>query len=229
MTDHEELIAAATVLLLRDAGDDIEVLMLRRNSKIAFGGMWVFPGGRVDADEMGDDVLESARTAAARETMEEAGLDIDASALVTWSHWQPPAMKDMTAGSKGPIRRFSTWFFAGDAPAGDVAIDNGEIHEHAWLTPSDAMAKHQAGEIELVPPTWLTLYQLVEHDTVAAALRWAQTTESARFWTKPLKGGAKTLVWEGDAAYESLDPTATGARNRLVLHPEGWVYEKTDG
>ena len=43
-----EPIAAATVILVRDADSGIETLMLHRNSKIAFCGMWVFPGGRVD-------------------------------------------------------------------------------------------------------------------------------------------------------------------------------------
>jgi len=41
---------AATVLLLREVGGELEVLMMRRDARIAFmGGMWVFPGGRVDA------------------------------------------------------------------------------------------------------------------------------------------------------------------------------------
>jgi 8-oxo-dGTP pyrophosphatase MutT (NUDIX family) len=43
---------AATVILVRDAADDYEVLMLRRTSEAAFaGGMYVFPGGRVDSDD----------------------------------------------------------------------------------------------------------------------------------------------------------------------------------
>src|SRR6478735_7867017 len=50
--DPNPAIPAATVILLRDSNGGIETLMLRRNSKIAFGGMWVFPGGRV---EEGDD------------------------------------------------------------------------------------------------------------------------------------------------------------------------------
>jgi hypothetical protein len=44
-----EPVNAATVILVRDSDAGIEALMLHRNSKIAFGGMWVFPGGRVDA------------------------------------------------------------------------------------------------------------------------------------------------------------------------------------
>jgi 8-oxo-dGTP pyrophosphatase MutT (NUDIX family) len=49
-------VAAATVVLIRDASEGIEVLLARRNSKIYFaGGAWVFPGGRIDAEDHGTD------------------------------------------------------------------------------------------------------------------------------------------------------------------------------
>ncbi len=225
MTDREELIAAATVLLLRDDPRGLEVLMLRRNSKIAFGGMWVFPGGRVDQHEMGPDELTSARLAAARETQEEVGLDLHPDSLVTWSHWQPPAAAEMVAKG-GPLRRFSTWFFVAPAPEGIVSIDHGEIHEDRWLTPREAMSKHAAGEIEIVPPTWITLHQLAAHNSVDEAITWARAVEpKPRFWTRRLSKDPLTLVWHGDAAYETLDPKTLGGRNRLALHAEGWVYE----
>ena len=62
------LIPASTVVLLRDGESGVEVLMLRKNSKITFGGMWVFPGGKIDAaDYPGGEVdanhLESAARA----------------------------------------------------------------------------------------------------------------------------------------------------------------------
>ena len=44
----EPAIPAATVVLLRDYSSQLEVLMLHKASQIAFGGMWVFPGGRID-------------------------------------------------------------------------------------------------------------------------------------------------------------------------------------
>ncbi|MBW2401707.1 MAG: NUDIX domain-containing protein, partial [Deltaproteobacteria bacterium] len=118
-------IPAATVVLIRDAPEaGIEVLMLRRNSKIAFGGMWVFPGGRVDdADrsglDSGDDIAV-ARRAAVREAVEEAGLVVDESVLVPHSHWTPPPVTP---------KRYLTWFFLAAAPEGAVAIDQGEIKE----------------------------------------------------------------------------------------------------
>lgn len=230
MTDDDhDLIPAATVVLLRDRADGLEALMLRRNSKIAFGGMWVFPGGRVDDHELDpDDHLGSARVAAVREVEEETGLVIHGDVLETWSYWIPP-----THSSVGPNRklqrRFSTWFFVTEAPAGEIVVDGGEIHEHQWLTPSDAIAKRQAGEIELVPPTWVTLYQLSQHDTVAAAIAWAAANEPDEFRTRPIRTDPMTLTWAGDVAHAGgvVDDDVDGARHRLVLDAGGWTYERT--
>lgn len=220
--DRQEipLVAAATVLLLRDASVGLEVLTLRRNSKIAFGGMWVFPGGRVDdhefdpADEMG-----SARRAAARETTEEAGLVVPADEMVPWSHWQPPAAAAMN--QKGPIRRFSTWFFAARAPEGAVVIDDGEITEHAWSTPDAALGRHAAGEIEIVPPTWITLTELGRHRDVASAIEWAASRRPRSYHTRPISKKPLTLAWAGDEVFDDADH---GGRNRLEMHPDGWVW-----
>src|SRR5438067_766668 len=83
---------AATVILLRESSAALEVLLLRRSSQLAFhGGAWVFPGGRVDPEDLGDDGDEpAARRAAAREAREEAGVEVDPDALVAFSHWTTP-------------------------------------------------------------------------------------------------------------------------------------------
>ncbi len=231
------LVAAATVLLLRDAnsteqnspesGAGIEVLMLRRNSKIAFGGMWVFPGGRVDAEEIDPaDELGSARRAAVRETLEEAGLVVSADQMTSWSYWEPPSSPAMT--HKGPIRRFSTWFFAAPAPSGAVIIDDGEIKEHAWLTPQAALHQHRAGAVELAPPTWLTITQLSAHADVAAAMAWAASSEPRRFCTRPIAAEPLTLAWDGDHAYPDLSvPVPDGQLHRLLISSSGWEYHDT--
>jgi 8-oxo-dGTP pyrophosphatase MutT (NUDIX family) len=58
--------AAATVLLLRDGADGIEVLLQRRGAALRFmGGMWVFPGGRHEDADRGDLVLGRVRQAGA--------------------------------------------------------------------------------------------------------------------------------------------------------------------
>jgi 8-oxo-dGTP pyrophosphatase MutT (NUDIX family) len=221
---EDELIAAATVVLARDGDDGLEVLMLRRNSKLAFGGMWVFPGGRVDPHELDpEDEVASARRAAVREVNEETGLVVVEHDLVVWSHWEPPQAAAMTA--PGPRRRFSTWFFAAEAPDGEVFVDMGEIHEHAWMSPAQAMERRQEGIIELVPPTWITLWQLSHHETVAGALESGRLAQPGEFHTRPIPGTPMTLAWAGDCSYETGDPAAEGPRHRLVMDPAGWRYE----
>jgi 8-oxo-dGTP pyrophosphatase MutT (NUDIX family) len=225
--DDPELIPAATVLLLRDgpASGQLEVLMLRRNSTIAFGGAWVFPGGRVDDDERIDgDGLGSARVAAVREVHEETGLHIEGTTLETWSYWVPPKMP--SAPTRGPLRRFSTWFFATPSPDGDVAIDHGEIHEDRWYRPADALADHAASEIELVPPTWVTLSQLAGHASVAEAMAWARSTEPEQFRTRPIAKQPRTIAWAGDTAYEGGSADDPGPRHRLVMLDDGWRYHR---
>ena len=49
------LLLAATVVVVRDGDDGLEVLMVLRNRKLKFGGgSWVFPGGRVDETDYAD-------------------------------------------------------------------------------------------------------------------------------------------------------------------------------
>ena len=223
---------AATVVLARDqtsggigdgtGGTGIEVLMLKKNSKITFGGMWVFPGGRVDPedddpDKPGDE-LAAARRAAVRESAEEAALIVDPASLVTLSHWTPPAMAP---------RIFLTWFFLAPAPAGgEVTIDGGEIHEHGWLSPAAALAARDAGEIELAPPTWVTLHHLAAFASVDEAIAASGVAEPIRYRTciGDLDGDLVTM-WAGDAGHDSGRATLPGPRHRLVMGKTAWRFE----
>ena len=49
-------VPAATVLVVRDNNEQIEVFMLKRASRTNFGGAWVFPGGKLDADDRLKDI-----------------------------------------------------------------------------------------------------------------------------------------------------------------------------
>ncbi|MEL6984454.1 MAG: NUDIX hydrolase, partial [Actinomycetota bacterium] len=49
MSDDDELLPAATILLLRDSPDGLETFMVVRHHQIDFAsGALVFPGGKVD-------------------------------------------------------------------------------------------------------------------------------------------------------------------------------------
>lgn len=229
MPDEEELppaIPAATVVLLRDGAEGVETLMLRRDSKLAFaGGAWVFPGGRIDPEdypggEISDDesaILVAARNAAAREAMEEAGLAVDANSLIWFAHWTPGAIA---------ARRFATWFFVGVAPEGRVVVDDGEIREHRWIRPIDALARRESGEIELIPPTWVTLHKLTGAVSAAQVCAGARDRDPEIFLTHiaRIEGGIAS-IWQGDAAYDDLDTDKPGPRNRLLMLDSGWRLE----
>jgi 8-oxo-dGTP pyrophosphatase MutT (NUDIX family) len=202
MSEDTPVKPAATVMLLRDTDGGIEVFMLRRNAAAAFaGGMYVFPGGRVDpADGDGDVAFV---VAAIRECFEEAGVllavdeagsmvrdghpvlehrhdvhdgSVDMHALAAdhglrlavdmlpWvSHWVTPRRET--------TRRFDTRFFAAAMPDGQSSVhDDHETVASMWVRPTEALARGEAGELMLMPPTVKNLEFLAAHETVAAAL-----------------------------------------------------------
>lgn len=221
-SENPPAIPAATVILLRDAEAGLETLMLHRTSQVAFGGMWVFPGGRVEPDDVGDgdaDDEGAARRAAAREAAEECALLVDPDRLVPFSHWTPPIETP---------RRYATWFFVARAAEGAVLVDGSEIRDHAWLTPTEVLERRARAEVDLAPPTFVTLADLAEHADVDFALAGAAARRPVpRYSTRwgVIDDGAVAL-WAGDAGYEDNDPSQPGPRHRLWMRPDGWRLER---
>jgi len=211
---------AATVVVVRDGAGGLETLMLRRNERGQFGGMWVFPGGRVDEGDADPaapgDELAAARRAAVREAMEEAAIAVDPTTMVPLSHWRPPS-----SVPKG----FATWFFVAEADA-EVEVDGAEIHEHAWLAPAEVLRRRDAGEVTMAPPTFVTLTLLAAHDTVASALAAIAALTPERFHTQlGATDEANAAFWHGDEHYDG-DAGSAGARHRLVMAEGAWRYER---
>jgi len=223
----QRLYPAATVVVVRDgeaAGGVpfLETLMLRRNDRGTFGGMWVCPGGRVDDDDVDpadpDDDMAAGRRAAAREAIEEAAVVLEAAALVALSHWRPPS-----SVPKG----FATWFFVAAASDADVEVDGAEIHEHAWLPPDEVLRRQRAGAVTLAPPTFVTLTQLAEHTSVAGLLAALRDATPERFHTQiGGDGEVDTVFWHGDESY-AAQPGPPGARHRLIMSDDGWRYVRS--
>lgn len=217
---------AATVAILRDGPDGLEVLVAQRATKLDFhGGAWVFPGGRVDEEDYdaSRDELAAAKRAAARETHEEAGLVIDADTLVHISNWTTPDISP---------KRFATWFFA--APlrdhAAEAVADGVESAAVRWITPEGALAERAAGAIELAPPQYVTLLSLSRFDTVDEAMAVLEAEEPVDFQPRFvfLDGGGAVCLYDGDVAYENTDRLADpGPRHRLLMGEAGWIYEES--
>lgn len=211
---------AATVVCLRPGADGPEVLLLRRRSRGAFGGMWVFPGGKVDEGDWapGDDEVAAARTAAVREALEEAALIVAPESVVTLSYWLPPPEA---------ARRFSTWFFLAPVIGVDpIVLSDAEVGAHRWERPTETLAAHAAGEVQLAPPTWTTLHWLTGYPTIDAVLAAAESRPPERFLTRAVLAGGQLVstLWEGDVAYDDLDldPQRPGPRRRLLVGDDGW-------
>jgi 8-oxo-dGTP pyrophosphatase MutT (NUDIX family) len=218
---------AATVVLLRDGTQGCEVLLVRRNAQLSFhGGAWVFPGGRIDAEDLeaagrGADIRVAARHAAVREAREEAGLRIEPDSLLLFSRWVTPV---------NVLKRFDTWFFAAPAGAGAVQVDGGEIDMHRWFRPREALAARARSEIDLPPPTFVTLTQLDEAADVAVTLQRLSQRPFEHFEPQlhVTADGACTL-YHGDAAYGSTELDRPGPRHRLWMRDGGWYYERSGG
>ena len=228
---------ACTVVLLREGATALETLMLERpRNSSAFGGAWVFPGGKVDpADRTtgtGEplDELTAARAAGLRELAEETGQQLSPEELIWLAQWTP--MQHIP-------RRFRTWFMVARAVSEQVVLNPGEHEKYAWLTPAEALARHAAGTMTLIPPTWVTLHQLAAAGSVEQALADARAATPFAYnthWLKPDAGapardipshGAPAgVVWEGDAAYPGAQVPAS-ARHRLTMTALPWVFERS--
>jgi len=112
---------AVAVVVVRGAGTDAEVLLLRRGGG-AFAGAWTFVMGGVENGERGAD-------AARRELFEETGLSL--AALFTAGELD--AFYD-------PVRDriVHVPFFVAHVAEGEVALENDVHDEHRWATFEEA-------------------------------------------------------------------------------------------
>ncbi len=234
-------IPAATVIPLRDGPGGLELLMLRRDKDLSFaGGMWVFPGGRLDPEDFAGGVRpdsptdeefeEAARAAALREADEESSVILEPATIRRWSQWTPPPNP---VHDSLKSHRFTTAFYVGVA-VGDtdsVQIDHGEIRAHSWVSPREMLSRHSAGEVMIAPPTFVTLVQLLSTRNPAEVLMAGPRTLDAveHFATRvgEIDGGWVAL-YHGDVAYEGGPVDARGPRHRLVME-EPWEYVRDAG
>ncbi len=210
---------AATVILLRPAPIGFEVLLLLRNQAIKFAGNnWVFPGGRIDEiDYRGNrrDEKAAAKVAAARESMEEASLNLAPEDFHFFAHWTTPVVEK---------KRFATWFLLGELHQHqEVKIDQSEIVDYRWLNPQTALQQHRNGELTMFPPTYLSLLELSDFDSTDQVIKALEDRPVPRFAPNyVLHDKQPIVILEGDAAYHCGDLTAEGPRHRLTLTNSGW-------
>ncbi|MGQ0543942.1 MAG: MBL fold metallo-hydrolase [Betaproteobacteria bacterium] len=163
-------------------------------------------GGRqIDAERA--QMLLSLRHSNFLEMLEAEDLYLPAGELAFIGHW-------ITA--PGRARRFDTRFFLAAAPAGQQgAHDAGETVHDVWITPREALARAERGEIELVFATRHTLSEFKNFASVKEAMAHArslpQPEPNRACWAQG-KDGPK-LFRRADPQYFEVhwcDPHETG-------------------
>ena len=262
---------AASVLLLRDSDQGLQVLLLRRHqASQVLGGAYVFPGGKLDAEDHAPQVLQSltetperlhqrlheaaiepARAAglfmaALREAFEECGvlagqdhagpalaaqlrkqmaqgswhqslregqLQLRTDLLLPWSRWITPRQPSVTN------KRFDTRFFLASVVDDQVAShDNFETTDSVWLTPLQALSRYAAGEIDLIAPQIMSLYQLKMHRTVHEALQEARQCPPALVEPHPFdQDGQRILCYPGDPQHPVASRAMRGPTRLLLV------------
>ena len=175
---------AATVLLVRDGPEGLQVFMVVRHQKIDFAsGALVFPGGKVDPpdwDGAGGDEDKAARAAALRETEEECGVRLaSADDLTLFAHWITPPILP---------KRFDTRFYIVAAPADQAALHDGsEAVDSVWIEPKRALREGAEGKRTLVLATRLNVEMLARSASVAEAIAAAKARRVVTVEPKAVK------------------------------------------
>jgi 8-oxo-dGTP pyrophosphatase MutT (NUDIX family) len=203
---------AATVLLVRDGPQGLQVFMVVRHHKIDFAsGALVFPGGKVDPEDFalaGDDIDAASRLAAVRETFEECGVLLTrprgGGALpkiapranfreLLQAESLEPALDTLTPFAHWitpPImpKRFDTRFYIVAAPDGQTAAhDGGEAVDSVWIEPARALIEADGGRRTLVLATRLNLELLGRSATAAQAIAAASARRLVIVEPRPAK------------------------------------------
>lgn len=133
----------------------------------------------------------------------EEDLQLELDRLVYWAHWITPTFEN---------RRYDTRFFALQVPADqEASVDHGELTQHAWLGEADVRRHEASGEMQLAPPTRMTLEDLWAayraHDSLAAMLAAERTRCVPPILPRWITHADDTveLVLPWDAQYAQVD------------------------
>jgi 8-oxo-dGTP pyrophosphatase MutT (NUDIX family) len=108
------------------------------------------------------------------------GLVVRTDLLGAWSGWLTPVFEP---------RRYRTWFFVAALPDGQVTRDvSSESSAVTWLGAQDAAARVDAGELLMLPPTYLTCLEVGLYVSPAAVLDAAAAREPVEMFMPEVEG-----------------------------------------
>lgn len=148
----------------------------------------------------------------------ERGWVLDASGLLAWAWWITPELEP---------RRFDTRFFVARAPSDQEGRhDERETVGSAWWTVPDTLAYFDTGEIQLAPPTYVTLAELAAFPTVDAVLGAARQRVLAPIQPRGLlhRDGSLSILMPGDELFPSARPVQ--GPTRVTLRGGRWLVHR---
>lgn len=154
----------------------------------------------VVADITGDDweadrVALEGRELSLTDFLERRGLVLRSDLLGTWSGWLTPVFEP---------RRYRTWFFVAALPEGQVTRDvSTESDQVAWRPAMEAAERAEAGDLFMLPPTYLTCLDVGQFDSPASVLAEAGGREVDMF-TPEVVPADGDFVLSTPARYEPL-------------------------
>ncbi len=145
-------------------------------------------------------------------------------ALIPFAHWITPTFQKI---------RFDTWFFLAKLPHGQVAVhDNEELTSAAWMRPEDALEKNAAGEIMLLPPTMITLNELLSFNSVSRLINHVYSKDIPAIMPEGFTEGSVIGVrLPNDPAYSNENlklPHTHGKPSRVILDNGIWRIISAD-
>jgi len=128
------------------------------------------------------------------------GLVLRADLLRPWAHWITPEFEE---------RRYDTRFFVAALPAGQRTRDvGGEADRVAWVRPSEAVRRHEQGDLAMLPPTVTTLGELSAYASVADVLADGWSRQVVPTMPRALvDGDVVRLVLPGEPGYDEAGPS----------------------
>jgi 8-oxo-dGTP pyrophosphatase MutT (NUDIX family) len=97
------------------------------------------------------------------------GLHLRSDLLLPWSRWVTPEFEP---------RRFDTYFFVALLPDGQRTRDvSGEADHTLWIRPAEALERHAAGDLPMLPPTAVTLRELARYADIEDLAQAAETRD----------------------------------------------------
>lgn len=139
------------------------------------------------ADWEADRVALETREVSLTELLVKRGLVLRSDLLGAWAAWTTPVFEP---------RRYRTWFFVARLPVGQVTRDVSTESTHVlWSPAMRAVERVEAGELAMMPPTYLTALEIGQYADTAAVMAEA-TGRSVEMFTPTVEpyGAGYTLT-----------------------------------